>query len=96
MTNSDKDRGMSKRMVQMSGDGKAQISYLVAGRSGDRVTLCAICTVHMEMRSVSFLVEPQNQGQRFFGLCFKIDSSDLIIWVSKSPCQFFFWFGPQN
>jgi hypothetical protein len=28
--------------------------------------LCAVCTVHMEMRSVGFLVEPQNQG-RWFG-----------------------------
>jgi hypothetical protein len=29
------------------------------------VTLCAVCTVHMEMRSTHFLVEPQNQGARF-------------------------------
>jgi hypothetical protein len=29
------------------------------------MTLCAICTVHVEMRSASFLVEPQNQGRRF-------------------------------
>jgi hypothetical protein len=79
MMNSDKDRGRSKRMAQMTGDGKAQIRYLVAGRSRGRVTPCAICTLHMEMRSVSFLVEPQNQGQRFFDLCFKIDSSDLVI-----------------
>jgi hypothetical protein len=26
--------------------------------------LCMVCTVHMEMRSASFLVEPQNQGRR--------------------------------
>jgi hypothetical protein len=26
---------------------------------------CAICTMHVEMRSVGFLVEPQNQDQWF-------------------------------
>jgi hypothetical protein len=35
-------------------------------------------------RSVGFLVEPQNQGRRFLGLGLKTDSSDLVIWVSKS------------
>jgi hypothetical protein len=29
------------------------------------VTLCAVCTVHEEMRTTGFLVEPQNQGRRF-------------------------------
>jgi hypothetical protein len=29
------------------------------------VTLCAVCTWHVEMRSAGFLVEPQNQGRRF-------------------------------
>jgi hypothetical protein len=32
---------------------------------GDRVTLCAVCTVHIETRSAGFLVEPQNQGRWF-------------------------------
>jgi hypothetical protein len=43
----------------------AQVGYSVTGRSRGRVTLCAVCTVHDEMRSVDFLVEPQNQGRRF-------------------------------
>jgi hypothetical protein len=43
----------------------AQVEYSVAGRLTGRVTLCAVCTVHVEMRSVGFLVEPQNQCQRF-------------------------------
>jgi hypothetical protein len=59
------------------------------------VTPCAVCTMHMETRSVCFLVEPQNQGRRvsrfgsqnwqfrFGDLCFKITAM-----VS--------WFGPQN
>jgi hypothetical protein len=29
------------------------------------VTLCAVCTVHVETRNAGFLVEPQNQGRRF-------------------------------
>jgi hypothetical protein len=43
----------------------AQVRYSVAGRLGGRVTPCAICTMHMETRSASFLVWPQNQGQHF-------------------------------
>jgi hypothetical protein len=29
------------------------------------VALCAVCTVYVETRSVSFLVETQNQGGQF-------------------------------
>jgi hypothetical protein len=43
----------------------AQVEYSVARRSRGRVTPCAVCTVHEETMSVSFLVEPQNQGRRF-------------------------------
>jgi hypothetical protein len=43
----------------------AQVGYSVAGRSRGRVTPCAVCTVHVEMRNTGFLVEPQNQGRRF-------------------------------
>jgi hypothetical protein len=43
----------------------AKVGYSVAGRSGGRVTLCAVYIVHVETRSVGFLVEPQNQGQQF-------------------------------
>jgi hypothetical protein len=43
----------------------AQVGYSVAGRSRGRMVPCAVCTVHIEMRSADFLVEPQNQGQRF-------------------------------
>jgi hypothetical protein len=38
---------------------------------------------------VSFLVEPQNQGDGgFYGLGIKIGSSGLVIWASKSPRRF--------
>jgi hypothetical protein len=43
----------------------AQVGYLVVGRSRGRVAPCAVYTVHVEMRSTGFLVEPQNQGRRF-------------------------------
>jgi hypothetical protein len=42
-----------------------QIEYSVAERSRGQVTLCAVCTVHVEMRSAGFLVEPQNQVRQF-------------------------------
>jgi hypothetical protein len=42
-----------------------QVGYSVAERSRGRVALCAVCTWHVETRSASFLVEPQNQGRRF-------------------------------
>jgi hypothetical protein len=36
--------------------------------------------------AVGFLVEPQNQGGRWFtGLSLKTGSSGLVIWASKSP-----------
>jgi hypothetical protein len=44
---------------------------------------CAVCTVHMEMRSTDFLVEPQNRQVQFNDLGLKI-----IVTVS--------WFEPQN
>jgi hypothetical protein len=42
-----------------------QIGYSVAGQLRGRVTPCVVCTVHVEMRSMSFFVEPQNQGRWF-------------------------------
>jgi hypothetical protein len=41
------------------------VGYSVAGRLRGRVAPCVIYTVHVETRSASFLVEPQNQGQWF-------------------------------
>jgi hypothetical protein len=52
-------------LVQRTGDGQAQVNYSVTRQSIGRVTLCAVSTVHKETMSASFLVEPQNQGQRF-------------------------------
>jgi hypothetical protein len=43
----------------------AHVEYSVAGRSRGRVAPCAVCTMHVETRSVCFLVKPQKQGRRF-------------------------------
>jgi hypothetical protein len=55
----------------------AQIGYSMAERSGGQVVPCAVCNMHVEMKSASFLIEPQNQDRRFI--------SDL---ASKSLGQF--------
>jgi hypothetical protein len=51
-----------------------------------------VATVSPDLASkpaVGFLVEPQNQGGGgLFGLGLKTDSSDLVIWTSKSPRRF--------
>jgi hypothetical protein len=52
------------------------------------VTLCAVCTVHIETRRADFLVELKNQGRRFVsGLASKpLERSDL---ASKSVATVF-------
>jgi hypothetical protein len=52
-------------LVQRTSDGQAQAGYSVAGWLRGRVTLCAVCTMHKEMRSAGFLDWPQNQGRWF-------------------------------
>jgi hypothetical protein len=73
-----------KDLVQRTGDSQAQLGYSVTGRSGGRMTLCAICTVHMETRSASFLVWPQNESRRF------------VSRLSSKPVGQVFRFGHQN
>jgi hypothetical protein len=51
-------------LVQRTEDGQAQVGYSVAGRSRGRVTLCVVYTMHKDMRSVGFLVWPQNKGRQ--------------------------------
>jgi hypothetical protein len=43
-------------LMQRIEDGQAQVGYSMARRSRGRVMLCAVYTVHKEMRSMSFLV----------------------------------------
>jgi hypothetical protein len=65
MAGNDEDRDRSRRPGTEDRGCQAQIGYSVTERSRYRVTLCVDCTVHKEMRSAGFLVEPQNQGRRF-------------------------------
>jgi hypothetical protein len=60
MADNDEYRGRSRRPDEDQAGMVAQVGYSVAERSGGRVTPCAVCTVHVETRSVSFLVKPQN------------------------------------
>jgi hypothetical protein len=62
--------------VQRTGDGRT--GRVFGCRAIERsAESCAVCTVHVEMRSTNFLIEPQNQGRWFI--------SDL---ASKSLGQF--------
>jgi hypothetical protein len=68
----------------------AHISYSVAGRSRSQVVLCAVYTVHVETRSVDFLLEPQNQGLRFVsGLASKPLGRFVSDLISKSVATVF-------
>jgi hypothetical protein len=50
-----------------------------------------VCTVHVEMRSVGFLVEPQNQGIRFVS---GLTSKPLGRFVSGLVSKLLGWFPP--
>jgi hypothetical protein len=64
MTDSDEDRGRSRR-PGAEDRGWSRIDRVLDDQTiGRSVTLCAVYTVHVEMRSMNFLVETQNQGRR--------------------------------
>jgi hypothetical protein len=80
-------------LVQRTGDVQAQVGYLMAGRSRGQVTLFAVYTMHKETWSACFLVEPQNQGQRFVsGLASKPLGRVFPIWTSKPAATVCQWF----
>jgi hypothetical protein len=60
------------------------------------VALCTVCTVHVETRSTSFMVEPKNQRRRFVsGLASKPLGRFSPIWPQKQRRRFSpVW--PQN
>jgi hypothetical protein len=67
----------------------------VARRSEGQMTSSAVCTIHKEMGSTCFLVEPQNQGRRISRFepqnrQLQFGDLDLKITVTVS------WFGSQN
>jgi hypothetical protein len=68
-----------------------QVGYSVAGRLRGRVAPYAVCTWHVETRSVGFLVEPQNQGQRFVS---SLSSKPLGRFLAVWPQNQWLWFSP--
>jgi hypothetical protein len=56
MVDSDEDRDRSRRLGAEDRGWLSTSRYLVAGRLRGRMTLCAVCTVHKEMRSTGFFV----------------------------------------
>jgi hypothetical protein len=62
MVDSDEDHGRSRRP---SAENRGWSHRSGTRWPDNRVTSCAVCTVHVETRSAGFLVEPQNQGRRF-------------------------------
>jgi hypothetical protein len=55
--------------------------------------LCAVCTVHVEMRSAGFLVEPQNQDRRFVVWSQNHSDGFSSVWASKPMATVYEWFG---
>jgi hypothetical protein len=84
MAGSNEDHSRSRTPIEEDRGWSSTVGYSVAGRSGGRVTLYVICTMHKEMRSSDFLVWPQNQGQRFL----PVWPQNRLLRVSQ--------FGPQN
>jgi hypothetical protein len=81
MVGSNEDRGRCRRPVARTKDDQTQVGYSVVARSIGRVTLCVIYTVHKEMRSAGFLVEPRNHGLRF------------VSGLASKPLGWVYWFG---
>jgi hypothetical protein len=52
---------------------------------GGRVAPCAVCTWHVETRSTSFLVEPQNQGRRFVSNLASKSVGRLFVGLASKP-----------
>jgi hypothetical protein len=63
MTGSEEDHGRSSRPDaedrRWSDTGRV-LGGQTIGRLGGRVMLCMVCTMHMDIKSAGFLVEPQN------------------------------------
>jgi hypothetical protein len=51
--------------------------------------LCAVCTVHKKTKSVSFLVEPQNQGRRFISGLKSKSLGRFVNGLASKPIEWF-------
>jgi hypothetical protein len=50
---------------------------------------CVVCTVHVETRSAGFLVELQNQGQRFVGGLASKPLGRFVTSLTSKPLRWF-------
>jgi hypothetical protein len=53
-------------LVQRTGDGQTQVGYSVLERSRGRVTMCAVCTVHVETGRYGLVIWASKSPRRFF------------------------------
>jgi hypothetical protein len=60
------------------------------------VTLCTVCTVNVETRSASFLVEPQNQGRQFVSGLTSKPRGRFVSGLTSKPLGRFSPVCPQN
>jgi hypothetical protein len=74
----------------------AHVGYSVVGRLGGRVTSCAVYTVYVKTRSADFLVESQNQGQRFVSGLASKPVLTVFSGLASKPVARVSRFGPQN
>jgi hypothetical protein len=83
-------------LVQRARDGQARVEYSVVGRLGGQVTPCVVCTVHMETKSMCFLVEPQNQGRQFISGLTSKPPRQFVSGLASKPLGWFSPVWPQN
>jgi hypothetical protein len=76
------NRVCSSRGVQVVGAAWRAATRTVAGI--EDLVPCVVCTWHVETRSMSFLVEPQNEGRRF------------VSGLASKPLRRFLQVCPQN
>jgi hypothetical protein len=60
------------------------------------MTLCVICTVHVETRNMSFLVKPQNQGRWFISGLASKHSDGFLLFGLKTGGDGFLRFGVKT
>jgi hypothetical protein len=83
-------------LVRRIGDDQPQVKYSVVGRSGGRVTLCAIRIIHVEeTKSAGFWFSLKTGGDGLLVVWPQNHCDSFLLWASKSRSMI--WrFGSQN
>jgi hypothetical protein len=71
----------------------ARVGVLGGQTIGRPVTMCAVCTVHVETRSAGFLIESQNQGQWFVSGLTSKPLGRFVSGLASKPLDGFLRFG---